>query len=356
MAINLGWLADLVAQLLYVDGNPRAQRRAWNLSTFFDVSDDSTNQWLDVSIDFANVLAETDVSPTAVKDTAGAIGTADQFARADHEHSLGQDLLAATGNEISCDLSYAVNKATSGNDTGLRINVTDTASPGTSKYLSCVVDGGETCSVTTAGVLSLGAPEGPCTVTPATGAIALGSTSTAPALRVTAPASDAATAELQVAGQAAFASAVTNTTGGNVAIMPGAPAGSGTYGHHDTRWSTTRYRRRTYRETTFATTSPTTLWSVTLPTANGVYNVTARVQYKKGDASEFGAWTRECCVYLSGGTATILDQTELNGAASAGADAIAFAVTGGALRLDFTADDADARRATAFIDLIHGAS
>ena len=38
----------------------------------------------------------------------------------------------ATGNEVALNIAYQVNKATSGNDTGLVINQTDTASPGTS--------------------------------------------------------------------------------------------------------------------------------------------------------------------------------------------------------------------------------
>ena len=42
---------------------------------------------------------------------------------------------AATGNEIAYNLAYTTNKATSGNDTGLLIAMTDTASPGTSKLL-----------------------------------------------------------------------------------------------------------------------------------------------------------------------------------------------------------------------------
>jgi len=42
---------------------------------------------------------------------------------------------AATGNEIAYNLAYTTNKLTSGNDTGLLIAMTDTASPGTSKLL-----------------------------------------------------------------------------------------------------------------------------------------------------------------------------------------------------------------------------
>ncbi len=43
----------------------------------------------------------------------------------------------ATGNEIAYNFPYTVNKATSGNDTGLLINMTDTLSPGTSLGLEC---------------------------------------------------------------------------------------------------------------------------------------------------------------------------------------------------------------------------
>ena len=47
-------------------------------------------------------------------------------------HTIDSTLDAATGNEVALDLQYITNKATSGNDTGLVVNQTDTASPGTS--------------------------------------------------------------------------------------------------------------------------------------------------------------------------------------------------------------------------------
>lgn len=50
-------------------------------------------------------------------------------------------LSAATGNEIAYQLNYTTNKATSGNDTGLLINQTDTASPGTSYLIDAQVGG-----------------------------------------------------------------------------------------------------------------------------------------------------------------------------------------------------------------------
>jgi hypothetical protein len=54
----------------------------------------------------------------------------------------GDDTLnAATGNEIAYELDYTVNKATSGNDTGLLINKIDTNSPGTSNIIELQVGG-----------------------------------------------------------------------------------------------------------------------------------------------------------------------------------------------------------------------
>jgi len=50
-------------------------------------------------------------------------------------------LQAATGNEIAYDLQYTTNKATSGNDTGLLVNLTDTASPGTSLLMDLQTGG-----------------------------------------------------------------------------------------------------------------------------------------------------------------------------------------------------------------------
>lgn len=48
-------------------------------------------------------------------------------------------LSLATGNEVAYTLNYTTNKATSGNDTGLLIGMTDTASPGTSLLLDLQV-------------------------------------------------------------------------------------------------------------------------------------------------------------------------------------------------------------------------
>ncbi len=50
-------------------------------------------------------------------------------------------LNSATGNEVAIQINYTTNKATSGNDTGLIVNQTDTASPGTSNLLDLQVGG-----------------------------------------------------------------------------------------------------------------------------------------------------------------------------------------------------------------------
>jgi hypothetical protein len=49
---------------------------------------------------------------------------------------ISDTLSEATGDEIVIDLSYTVNKATSGDDTGIYLNKTDTASPGTSNLMN----------------------------------------------------------------------------------------------------------------------------------------------------------------------------------------------------------------------------
>ena len=61
----------------------------------------------------------------------------------------------ATGNETALDLAYTVNKATSGNDTGLVLNKTDTASPGTSLLMDLQVGGASQVTIDDGGKLTL---------------------------------------------------------------------------------------------------------------------------------------------------------------------------------------------------------
>lgn len=60
----------------------------------------------------------------------------------------------ATGNEIAYTLAYTVNKATSGNDTGLLISMTDTLSPGTSLPLDIQVGASSKLNVDNTGKLT----------------------------------------------------------------------------------------------------------------------------------------------------------------------------------------------------------
>ena len=57
-----------------------------------------------------------------------------------------------TGNEAALSLDYTTNKLTSGDDTGLLVNQTDTNSPGTSKLMDLQVGGVSKFSVNNAGV------------------------------------------------------------------------------------------------------------------------------------------------------------------------------------------------------------
>jgi len=65
------------------------------------------------------------------------IGTTSPYAKL----SVTETLSNATGDETAVVIDYTVNKATSGNDTGLLINQTDTASPGTSSLIDAQVGG-----------------------------------------------------------------------------------------------------------------------------------------------------------------------------------------------------------------------
>ncbi|HEX4924385.1 MAG TPA: hypothetical protein VFV50_09870, partial [Bdellovibrionales bacterium] len=59
----------------------------------------------------------------------------------------GTSLQQATGDEVAYQLNYTTNKATSGNDTGLEINMTDTSSPGTSYGINYKRNGSSVFSV-----------------------------------------------------------------------------------------------------------------------------------------------------------------------------------------------------------------
>jgi hypothetical protein len=61
----------------------------------------------------------------------------------------------ATGNEVALTLNYTTNKATSGNDTGLNINQTNTASPGTSLLLDAQVGGTSKFKIDNGGAVTI---------------------------------------------------------------------------------------------------------------------------------------------------------------------------------------------------------
>lgn len=66
--------------------------------------------------------------------------------------NLSKTLNVATGNEVAYTLNYTTNKATSGDDTGLVINQTDTLSPGTSYLINAQVGGVSRFRVSNTGI------------------------------------------------------------------------------------------------------------------------------------------------------------------------------------------------------------
>lgn len=67
--------------------------------------------------------------------------------------TLTGSLVAATGNEVALTLNYTTNKATSGDDTGLKLNLTDTASPGTSLLIDAQTGGTSMFQVSSTGAV-----------------------------------------------------------------------------------------------------------------------------------------------------------------------------------------------------------
>lgn len=65
-------------------------------------------------------------------------------------------LNAATGDEVALLVAYTTNKATSGDDTGLLLSMTDTASPGTSRLIDAKVGGARKWSVDSTGTVTFG--------------------------------------------------------------------------------------------------------------------------------------------------------------------------------------------------------
>ncbi|MGA0207451.1 MAG: hypothetical protein ACO3LT_06635 [Ilumatobacteraceae bacterium] len=116
----------------------------------------------------------------------------------------------ATGNEVALSLAYTVNKATSGDDTGLKINMTDTASPGTSLLADFQVGGTSKFSFSNSGSVAMTGQS--LTGSEATSLLDMASTwnttgtPTAMKLNVTDTASNAASLlmDLQVGGASKF--------------------------------------------------------------------------------------------------------------------------------------------------------
>ncbi len=90
-------------------------------------------------------------SGTDIVDGAVSISTSPNLAVGTNRTYHKATLANATGNEAAFRFDYTANKATSGNDTGIQLNMTDTASPGTSLLMDLQVGGGSMFSVNNTG-------------------------------------------------------------------------------------------------------------------------------------------------------------------------------------------------------------
>lgn len=135
MATNLGWLGDLVAQILRLDGNAIASRRVWNLSSRFTATDDATNEWTDIDIDMSEVAGE---APTpAALNGVSATGTSNTFARGDHAHKIGVDTDDASAiARQSCTIAYDASGVATGVSYGLVVDA-EVVSGGTDRLFEC---------------------------------------------------------------------------------------------------------------------------------------------------------------------------------------------------------------------------
>jgi hypothetical protein len=89
-------------------------------------------------------------------DANGGDGEIRVPATGDDSYLAPATLDAATGNEVAFDIAYTVNKASSGNDTGLLVTMTDTASPGTSLLANLVTGATTQFNVSNAGATYIG--------------------------------------------------------------------------------------------------------------------------------------------------------------------------------------------------------
>lgn len=98
------------------------------------------------SIDNVTFKAISNGTLTADKITGNTSGKALRFLKT---------LELPIAHEVAFRFDYTVNKATSGNDTGLLVNMTDTASPGTSKLFDFQAAGASAASLSSGGILTL---------------------------------------------------------------------------------------------------------------------------------------------------------------------------------------------------------
>jgi len=130
-------------------------------------ADGSPNQVLQTdgsgNLSFVTITSGITIDSTAI--TSGA-ATRILFENASNQVSSSANftyqnsLDDATGNEVAHTINYTTNKATSGDDTGLLVNKTDTASPGTSWLQEWQVGGSPLVQIHDSGIIKSSVPSG----------------------------------------------------------------------------------------------------------------------------------------------------------------------------------------------------
>jgi len=141
----------LPGQILYLIGQDALGGS--NLTTIADASNFTLSRaWSSEDQGAGNPVL---VLITTATDTFVEIGRINGLRDFDAEMIQSATLNAASGDEVSLDIQYTVNKASSGDDYGIRVRQTDTASPGTSYLLDLGVGAGSKFTVTNAGTVSV---------------------------------------------------------------------------------------------------------------------------------------------------------------------------------------------------------
>jgi hypothetical protein len=134
--------ASTAGDLLIVTGGTGAYTGMYTVATIIGANSVQVNRAIHAS-------------GTDIVDGAVSISTAPNLAVGPGRTYMSALLNKASGNEVAFRYDYTTNKATSGNDTGLQINMTDSLSPGTSLPFQVNVGGYSLFDLANTGAMTL---------------------------------------------------------------------------------------------------------------------------------------------------------------------------------------------------------